>query len=135
MIMDTQDFWLTLKKEAHEVAEKEPLLASFVHSCVLNHHNFESALSFILSNKIADEVMPTMAVREIFDKAYILHPHIVEAAMADIKAVYQRDPAVKSYLTVLIHFKGFQAIQVHRLAHILWQDNRHDLALFFQRPF
>ena len=130
--MDLQEFWLTLKREAQEVAEKEPLLASFVHSCILNHHNFETALSFILSNKIADDVMPTLAVREIFDKAYLLHPQIVDSAIEDIKAVFNRDPAVHSYLTVLIHFKGFQAIQVHRLAHILWLDKRTDLALFFQ---
>src|SRR5690606_20773383 len=109
-----------------------PLLASFVHACILSHHNFEAALSFILSNKIADEVMQTLAIKEIFDEAYLLHPQMVEAAIEDIKAVFNRDPAVHSYLTVLIHFKGFQAIQVHRLAHLLWSKQRTDLALFIQ---
>ena len=130
--MVADNFWQTLKQEARELVEREPLLASYVHACVLTHHNFESALSFILSNKMTDEVMPALAIREVLDEAYLLRPDIVEAAIADISAVYERDPAVKSYLTVLIHFKGFQSIQVHRLAHYLWNKERSDLALFIQ---
>lgn len=125
-------FWQTLKNEAKQVVEQEPLLASYVHACILTHHNFESSLSFILSNKMTDEVMPALAVREVVDEAYLLSPGIVDAAIADIKAVFDRDPAVHSYLTILIHFKGFQSIQVHRLAHYLWGKSRRDLALFIQ---
>ena len=66
------DFWLSLKKEAQTVAESEPLLASYVHACISAHHNFESSLSFILSSKMADEVMPAIAIREVFDEAYLL---------------------------------------------------------------
>ena len=128
----SNDFWLTLKSESESVIQKEPLLASFVHSCILTHHNFESSLSFILSNKMADDVMPAMVIREVFDEAYLLDPSISEAAIDDIKAVVSRDPAVEVNFTVLIHFKGFQAIQVHRLAHHLWAHGRHELALFLQ---
>lgn len=130
--MDIIDFWQTLKREAQEVVEQEPLLASYLHACVLTHHNFESSLSFILSNKMTDEVMPALAIREVFDEAYLLNPAMVEAAVQDIQAVFDRDPAVQSYLTVLIHFKGFQSIQVHRLAHYLWGKERRDFALFIQ---
>lgn len=132
IIMDTQEFWLTLKRDAKQVVEQEPLLASYLHACILAHHNFETALSFILSNKMMDQVMPVLAVREVFDEAYLLSPDIVEAAIADIQAAYDRDPAVDNFLTALIHFKGFQSIQVHRLAHYLWQRGRKDLALFIQ---
>ena len=76
------DFWSTLKQEAQVVAEKEPLLSSYVHASVLAHHNFESSLSFILSNKMADDVMPALAIREVFDEAYLLEPGISEAAIA-----------------------------------------------------
>ena len=130
--MPEHSFWLQLKQEAQEVVDQEPLLASFLHACILTHHNFESSLSFILSNKLADKIMPTLAVREVLDQAYLLDPKIVDAAIKDIEAVFNRDPAVTSSLTVLIHFKGFLAIQAHRLAHWLWQQQRHDLALFEQ---
>lgn len=125
-------FWQQLKSEARNVVANEALLASYLHACILNHHNFESSLSFILANKMSDDVMPAMAIREVFDQAYLMDPSIVEAGIADIQAVVERDAAVKNLLTVLIHFKGFQAIQVHRLAHWLWTHGRHDLALFIQ---
>jgi len=127
-----EDFWKALKEDAHSVSQKEPLLASYLHACVLSHHNFETSLGFILSNKVSDDVMPAIAVSEMFTEAYLLQPAIVDAAMADIQAVISRDPAVSSFLTVLIHFKGFQALQVHRLAHYMWQKGRTDLALFIQ---
>ena len=125
-------FWKQLKSEAQQVSEKEPLLASYLHACVLSHHNFETSLSFILSTKVSDDVMPAISVSEMFDEAFMLAPEIVDAAMQDIHAVVLRDPAVSSYLTVLIHFKGFQALQVHRLAHYLWHKGRTELALFIQ---
>lgn len=128
----SQEFWLSLKKEAQSVSIKEPLLASYLHACVLSHHNFETSLSFILSNKISDQVMPAITVSEMFDEAYLLDSTIVDAAIADIQAVVNRDPAVSSFLTVLIYFKGFQALQVHRLAHYLWHKGRTDLSLFIQ---
>ncbi len=126
------DFWSTLKQEAQIVADNEPLLSSYVHASVLAHHNFESSLSFILSNKMADDVMPAIAIREVFDEAYLLEPGISEAAIADIMAIKARDAAVNDYLTPLLHFKGFHAVQVHRMAHYLWVHGRHQLALFLQ---
>ncbi|MCW8091069.1 serine O-acetyltransferase [Alteromonas sp. ASW11-130] len=129
---NTIDFWRELKSEATRVAENEPLLASYIHACILTHHNFETSLSFILSNKVADDVMPALAIREVFDEAYLLKPSITEAAIADVTAVYKRDAATSDFLTPLLYFKGFQAVQVHRLAHHLWQQGRHQLALFLQ---
>ncbi|MFC4701104.1 serine O-acetyltransferase [Glaciecola siphonariae] len=130
--ISSEAFWLSIKQEAREVASREPMLASYLHACVQNHHNFETSLSFILSNKVSDDVMPAISVSEMFDEAYLLNPAMVDAAVADAQAIVQRDPAVSSFLPVLIHFKGFQALQVHRLAHYMWQKGRKELALFMQ---
>lgn len=130
--INSEDFWLALKKEAKTVSKKEPMLSSYLYACVLNHHNFESSLSFILANKVSDDVMPAISVNEMFDEAYLLNPAMVDSAMADVHAIVMRDPAVSSYLPVLMHFKGFQALQVHRLAHYMWQKGRKELALFIQ---
>jgi len=125
-------FWLALKQEAKLVSAKEPMLASYLEACVQKHHSFETSLSFILSNKISDDVMPATTLSEMFNYAYSLNPEMVEAAVADAQAIVARDAAVSSCLTVIIHFKGFQALQVHRLAHHLWQSGRKELALFMQ---
>lgn len=128
----SDEFWKVLKKEAKKVAKREPILSSYLHACIINHHNFESSLSFILSNKLSDDVMPTLTVREMFDEAYMLSPEIVEAAIIDVQAVVSRDPAVSELLPVVLHFKGFHALQIHRLANYLWHKSRKDLSLFMQ---
>ncbi|MEX2131771.1 MAG: serine O-acetyltransferase [Pseudohongiellaceae bacterium] len=124
--------WDKLTQEANLVIKREPLLASYVYSCVLNHRSLSSALSFILATKLSDDVMPTITVRELFDSAFNASPDIIQFAAADIRAVYERDAATSTYLPVILYLKGFQSIQVHRLAHFLWRNNRQDLALFIQ---
>jgi serine O-acetyltransferase len=131
-VHSSDEFWKILQQEAKEVAEKEPMLTSYIHACLINHHTFESSLSFILSNKLSDDVMPALVLREIFEAAYSLNPVMVDSAIIDIQAAVSRDPAVTSFLTVLIHFKGFQALQIHRLANYLWHNGRNDLSLFIQ---
>ena len=130
--MSSISVWATLNKEASEVTKTEPLLASYVYACVLNHPNFEASLSFILSNKIADNVMPAMAIRELFLNAYKRCPDVINNAKHDLRAVFERDPAIDSMLTILLNLKGYLAIQSHRLAHCLWDDNRKELAMFIQ---
>ncbi|QHJ12161.1 Serine acetyltransferase [Paraglaciecola mesophila] len=125
-------FWQTLRNEAQVMTDKEPLLATYVNECILKQEDFAGALSFILSNKLSDKVMSADALRTMLDQAYCEQPLLVEATVFDIQATFERDPAVKSYLTVLLYFKGFHAIQVHRFAHMLWLMGRHELALFIQ---
>ncbi len=126
------DLWQQLRREAEQVIKEEPLLASYVYACVLNHETLESALSFILANKLSDDVMPMITVRELFDRAFALSPEIIEHASCDIKAVKDRDAAINAYLPVILYLKGFHSLQVHRLAHFLWTNDRKDLALFIQ---
>lgn len=124
--------WEQLHTEAHQIVLTEPLLASYVYACILNHANLGSALSFILANKLSDEVMPAIAVRELFDAAYRESPDMIDYAISDMQAVYDRDAATNSYVPVILFLKGYQSIQVHRLARFLWKKNRKALALFIQ---
>lgn len=127
-----QELWQQLKSEAQQVIEHEPLLASYVYACVLNHNSLQSSLSFILAHKLSDDVMPVVTVRELFNNAFSESPGIIEDASCDIKAVFERDAAVSAHLAVILYMKGFQSIQVHRLAHFLWVNDRKELALFMQ---
>ena len=124
--------WTKLDEEARLSVQTEPLLASYVYACILNHGSLGSALSFILANKLSDEVMPAIAVRELFEAAYRESPEMLDNAISDMQAVYDRDAATNSYLPILLFLKGYQSIQVHRLAHFLWNKGRKMLALFMQ---
>lgn len=128
----THKLWQELRVAAQKVIEEEPLLASYVYACVLNHKSLASSLSFILANKLSDDVMPAVTVRELFDTAFSDSPEIIDDAVCDIEAVFERDAAINSFLPVILYMKGFHAIEVHRLAHYLWTHGRVELALFIQ---
>lgn len=59
-------------------------------------------------------------------------PSLVEAAVADLQAVVDRDPACDTYVQPLLFFKGFQALQAHRVGHWMWQRGRKSLAVALQ---
>ncbi|PKI77499.1 hypothetical protein CRG98_002105 [Punica granatum] len=54
------------------------------------------------------------------------------AVRADLRVVLERDPACVSYAHCFLNFKGFLAIQSHRVAHRLWSQGRNVLAFLIQ---
>jgi serine O-acetyltransferase len=126
------EIWQTLQKEAKELVNREPLLASHVYSSILNHDCLGAALSFIVANKLADAVVSAFTIKELFDQAFVDCDRMLTYVAHDIKAVRDRDPAADSYLTVILNLKGFHAIQAHRLASCLWRQERKELARFIQ---
>jgi serine O-acetyltransferase len=124
--------WKALRQEAEEMAESEPSLASFVHATILKHDRLEGALAYHLANKIGGEDVSPMLTREIFEEAIDADPGIGAAVRADLSAVFERDPACHSYVEAFLFYKGFLALQGYRVAHWLWHQNRHPMALFVQ---
>ena len=45
---------------------------------------------------------------------------MLRAINQDLNAVFERDPAARSRLEVVLTYAGFQALMFHRLAHRLW---------------
>src|SRR5437763_13716800 len=48
----------------------------------------------------------------------------------DIAAVFERDPAARSYLEVLLCYPGLHALWAHRVNHWLWRHGMRFLARF-----
>lgn len=126
------DTWAMLRASAEQAARDEPLLASQLNAVILAHGDLAAALSFQIARKIGDDEMGAMSVREVCREAFEGDPYIVAAAAADLQAVAERDPAIRSLLQPFLYFKGFQAIQAHRVAHWLWQQGRETLAFHVQ---
>src|SRR5262249_13841350 len=57
---------------------------------------------------------------------------IAEGMRVDLAAVYDRDPACTRYIEPVLYFKGYHALQTHRLAHWLYERGRVDFALYLQ---
>ena len=129
---DPPPVWAALRNQAAHVASTEPGLASMLHAVILSHSDMAGALAYQLARKLGDQELRAMSLREICEEAYLAEPGLIEAARADLRAVFERDPACKGYLQPFLFFKGFQALQTHRVAHWLWRDGRETLAFHLQ---
>lgn len=130
--MSTNNIWQLIQEETTIAAQTEPMLASFLHMTVLRHQSLAQVLAFHLSSKLADHSMDARALYEIYLSVLNDNPAIICAVEADIRAAYDRDPACNQYCLPLLYFKGFHAIQAHRINHCLWRENRITLAYFLQ---
>lgn len=126
------NLWQTIRDEVTHSAGEEPMLASFLHLTVLRHKSLSNVLAFHLSSKLSNSVMDARTLYELFAEALADDPKIEQAVKADIVAYYERDPACDQYCLPLLYFKGFHAIQAHRINHWLWQQGRKTLAYFLQ---
>ncbi len=124
--------WSQIRSEAQDIVRDAPLMGGLVHACVLHHATLDKALSYRVAAKLHSNEMSMVVLREITDQAYVDAPELVEAARADLMAVYDRDPACHRLVQPVLYFKGYQAMQAYRVAHWLWRQGQHDLAYFFQ---
>ena len=124
--------WPALKSEAQRVARDEPSLASMLNAVIIRHGDLASALSYQLARKLGDQELRAMSLREVAQEAYAADPTIVEDAEADLRAVFERDPACKGFVQPFLYFKGFQALQTHRVSNWLWRSGREALAFYLQ---
>lgn len=124
--------WAALRNEAEAAGQKEAALASLLAAVILNHKTLGGALSYQLARKLGDQELRAMSIREIAEEAYARDPGLVAAAEADLKAVFERDPACKGYVQPFLFFKGFLSLQTQRVAHSLWIEGRDTLALYLQ---
>ena len=59
------------------------------------------------------------------------HP-VATALRTDITAVYEFDPSCERFIEPFLYFKGFHAIQAHRLNHWLWVNGERDFCGYLQ---
>jgi serine O-acetyltransferase len=128
----TPRVWAALRNEAQHVSRSEPGLASILNAVILRHDRLADALSYQLARKLGDQELRALSLREVADEAYAAEPSIVAQAEADLRAVFERDPACKGYVQPLLYFKGFLALQAHRVAHLLWGEGREAMAFYLQ---
>ena len=124
--------WDGVRVDAEATAREEPALASFLHATVLAHETLEDSLGYHLSQKLGSESITGLSLRQTIDRAVHGEPDVGQQVRADLSAVFDRDPACTSYLEPFLYFKGFQALQAHRVAHWLWANNRRAMALYLQ---
>ncbi|MGB0713436.1 MAG: serine O-acetyltransferase [Gammaproteobacteria bacterium] len=130
--MSESPIWVAIRSEAQRIAGEEPMLASYFHATILKHASFETALSFHLASKLDSPTLPAILIREVIDEALQQDVGLADAALADIEAVRERDPAVDLNITPFLYLKGYHGLQSYRVAHWLWNQGREALAFHLQ---
>ncbi|WP_374546082.1 serine O-acetyltransferase [Rhodoblastus sp.] len=131
--VETADLlWRKLREEAQDAYDDEPNLASLLRRSVLDRTGFEDAVVHRVAGRLANELVAGAQIVAAFAAALQDNPEIGAAFRADINAVIDRDPACDRFIEPFLYFKGYHAIQTHRLAHWLWARGQTDFALYLQ---
>jgi serine O-acetyltransferase len=124
--------WARVHQEAEEIARNEPELATFIYENVLHHDTLEAAVIHRVSQRLDHTDISGDLIRQAYIDALQDQPAIGDAFRADIAATVDRDPATLRFIEPVLYYKGFHAIQTHRLAHWLLGKRRKDFALYLQ---
>jgi serine O-acetyltransferase len=128
----TDLIWSRLREEAEEAAVREPKMAGFFADAVLGQNGFQEAVTHRVATRLKNDVIALPQILQAFERAMENDPCIVEAMKADIAAVLDRDPMCTRLIEPLLYFKGFHAIQAHRLNYWLWHHGERDFAFYLQ---
>ena len=131
-VVQLDPVWEAVRDEAEAIVREDVALGGFVHSSVLARRSLEDAVAYRISQRLQAPSMPADVLREAFEEFNAASREWREILRVDIAAVYERDPACGRFIEPILYFKGFHAIQTHRLAHWLWQQGRQDFALYLQ---
>lgn len=126
------DIWADLKRAAIDVSSQEPLLADRLYDLVTRHAGYPEALAYLLAVNLRHDTQHADALHELFTDVITRHADIATASLFDLKATLERDPACENVLVPFLYYKGFKALQTHRVAHALRNDGRHHVARFLQ---
>lgn len=122
--------WQRLNDQARQLAERNPVLSGYVHSSVLSHSSFESALAANLARQLHEQAGTDLT--NWFIEIIRANPEIAPCAAADINHLVIVNPACPDHLTAFLTFRGIQAVQAYRIAHALWNDGDIQSAVLVQ---
>ena len=124
--------WNRIREEAEDIVRREPELATFIYASILHHDQLEAAVVHRLSERLDHPAMSGDLIRQTYNEALRDEPDLGNMFRSDLVAVYDRDPATSRFIDPLLYFKGFHALQSHRLAHWLHKKGRKDFAYYLQ---
>jgi serine O-acetyltransferase len=128
MPASSHSLWGMIQQEAAAVAAAEPVLAAWMREAILNHGDLAGALAQLIAVALGGSKDERALTRRLAERSYRDDPALIETATRDLKAPLDRDPACPGALHVLLHFKGYIALQAFRLSHRLEQGGRTEFA-------
>jgi serine O-acetyltransferase len=124
--------WGQIRREALDAAAQDIAIAGFLDEAILRAPSLEHAIIARVASRLGRKTVPQELIIEAFGEALAVDAAIADAFRADLLAVADRDPACTRMMEPLLYFKGFHALQAHRLAHAMLKAGRMDFALYLQ---
>jgi serine O-acetyltransferase len=131
-VQPVDPIWASVRAEAEVSAERDPILAAFLYATIINHDTLEDAVIHRLADRLSHQDVGADLIAQTFAAMAKERPAWANELRTDIQAYYDRDPACDRFMMPVLYFKGFHAIQTHRLAHWLWNRGRKDMARYLQ---
>jgi serine O-acetyltransferase len=130
--------WELVISEAKKILDLDPFMEDILKPFILDHRTFGNAMTKLLAAEFAGYIsaekwhilFETAFSEQIYDPLNQLN--LETMGLLDLLAIRDRDPASDGLVNPFLHFKGFKAIQAHRIAHVLWRTGRKDTARCIQ---
>jgi serine O-acetyltransferase len=122
--------WSRIRSEAEDIAHREPELSAFIYENILHHDTLEGSVAHRVAQRLDHADVSAELIRQAYQDALEDQPSLGDMFRADIVATVDRDPATTRFCEPVLYYKGFHAIQTHRLAHWLNGKGRKNFALY-----
>lgn len=124
--------WKTLRSAAETLCAADDSFAPWLRETILDAAHICDATGRILSQKLQTPHFPAAVFRDAYALLAIRDADLPRKIAHDLDGILAHDPAAQDALRPFLFFKGFHALQCHRLAHDLWHHGRQPLALLIQ---
>ena len=98
----------------------------------MGQSSFCDALSHIIAVKVSSPDFELGHLIPILQKQISNFPYICDYAVDDLIAFYERDPACHWFYQPFLFYKGFIALQAHRIGNALYNNGDIDFSLYLQ---
>src|SRR5262245_15134085 len=78
--------WARIRREAEEIARREPELATFIYSTLLHHDTLEAAVVHRVAERLDSPEVPAELIKQAYADALESEPALGAAFRADIVA-------------------------------------------------
>ena len=126
------NIWSDIKEEISLRIDAEPSLKDYLESLILSKDNIIEATAAILASKLHNDALSSIDLYQIILSSYNEKKSVQESLFEDILFFCKNDPACKYLSTPLLFYKGFQGLAAYRSSNILWNNDRHTMALCIQ---
>lgn len=98
MLQPVDPIWRSIRDEAMDAVNRDPLLAAFLYSTILNQESLEEAVIHRIAERLAHQDIGSDLIRQTFKSMLADDKDWPTTVRVDIQAYYDRDPACDRFI-------------------------------------